>query len=111
MKKSVQFTVGRGPVPRHASIETGNGVGWRAVFARVERSRGTGPRATGQGEVLFTMRRSGAGAPELQSPALIIWLIVEIVKEGQSGKPDRLDRRDPAPLLLIMIILAPRAKI
>ena len=43
------FTVGRGPVPRRASIGTRNGFGWRAVFARVERSRGTGPRATGQG--------------------------------------------------------------
>ena len=40
------FIVGRGPVPRRASIGTGNGLGLRAVFARVERSRGTGPRAT-----------------------------------------------------------------
>ena len=40
------FTVWRGPVPRHASVCPGNGVGWRSVFARVERSRGTGPRAT-----------------------------------------------------------------
>ena len=40
------FTVGRGPVPRHASIGTRNGLGLRAFFARVERSRGTGPRAT-----------------------------------------------------------------
>ena len=43
----------------------GKTVGWRAVFARVERSRGTDPRATGQGRVLFAMRRSGAGKPEL----------------------------------------------
>ena len=42
------FTVGRGPVPRRASIGTGNGFGRRAFFAQVERSRGTGPRATGQ---------------------------------------------------------------
>ena len=74
------FDVGRGPVPRHlcrlrlpdlkpgrASIGTRNGLGWRVVFARVECSRGTGPRATGQGWVLLAMRRSGAGAPELQS--------------------------------------------
>ena len=40
------FTVGRGPVPRRASIGTRNGPGRRSVFARVERSRGTGPRAT-----------------------------------------------------------------
>ena len=39
-------TVARGPVPRHASVGTGNGVGWRAFFAQVVRSRGTGPRAT-----------------------------------------------------------------
>ena len=30
-------------------------------FARVERSRGTGPRATGQEKALLSMRRSGAG--------------------------------------------------
>ena len=86
------FTVGRGPVPRRASIgktalvcvrfsrrsndrggqapalryarpspfhrraracpspclDWGNGLGLRAFFAQVERSRGTGPRATGQ---------------------------------------------------------------
>ena len=47
----------------------GNGFGWRLVFARVGRSRGTGPRATGQGAVLLATRRSGAGAPELQSLA------------------------------------------
>ena len=33
VKKSVPLTVGRGPVPRHASIGTENGVGRRAVFA------------------------------------------------------------------------------
>ena len=38
-------TVGRGPVPRRA-IDRGNGVGLREFFAQVERSRGTGPRAT-----------------------------------------------------------------
>ena len=41
-----RFTVGRGPVPRRASIGTGNGFGRRAVFAQIGRSRGTGPRAT-----------------------------------------------------------------
>ena len=56
-----------------------NSFGLRAFFAQVEQSRGTGPRATGQGGVLLAMRRSGAGAPELQSPAPIILLIVEIV--------------------------------
>ena len=68
VKKSVPFSVGRGPVPRRASICTGNGLGLRAVFARVERSRGTGPRATGPEGVRLAMRRSGAGAPELRSP-------------------------------------------
>ena len=106
----LRFTVGRGPVPRHASVEEtalvgvrfsresnarggqapatvckavsvyrraracpspclgrGNGLCLRSVFARVERSRGTGPRATGPGGVLLAMRRSGAGAPELRS--------------------------------------------
>ena len=36
------------------------------VFSR-ERSRGTGPRATGQKRVLL-MRRSESGEPEQQSP-------------------------------------------
>ena len=67
MQGRLPFTVGRGPVPRHASVCTENGVGWRSVFAQIERSRGTGPRATGQGGVLLAMPRSGAGAPELQS--------------------------------------------
>ena len=40
----------------------------KRCFSRV-RSRGTGPRATGQGWVILSMRRSGAGDPELQSPA------------------------------------------
>ena len=63
----VFLTVGRGPVPRHASIRTGNGLGWRSVFAQVERSRGTGPRATGPVRV-FRLIRSGSGEPELQFP-------------------------------------------
>ena len=33
VKKACRFTVGRGPVPRHASIGTENGLGWRSVFA------------------------------------------------------------------------------
>ena len=41
----------------------------RAFFAQVGRSRGTGPRATGPEGVRLAMRRSGAGAPELQSSA------------------------------------------
>ena len=106
-EKTARVTVGRGPVPRRASIvkETalvcvrfsrrsndrgkkngvryrraracpspcldreGNGLGWWTVFARVGRSRGTGPRATGPEGVRLAMRRSGAGAPELQAPA------------------------------------------
>ena len=40
------FTVVRGPVPRRAWVGTGTGLGRRVFFARVERSRGTGPRAT-----------------------------------------------------------------
>ena len=46
----------------------GNGFGWRAVFARVERSRGTGPRATVD-EAAASLTRSGSGEPELQSLA------------------------------------------
>ena len=41
-------TVGRGPVPRHASILSKNvhGLCATGVFVWIERSRGTGPRAT-----------------------------------------------------------------
>ena len=35
----------------------GNDLGWRAVFAQIERSRGTGPRATGQEGDLVTVGR------------------------------------------------------
>ena len=48
MQDRLPFTVGRGTGHRHAAIGTENGFGWRSVFARVERSRGTGPRATGK---------------------------------------------------------------
>ena len=57
--EEVPITVGRGPVPRRASIRTENGLGLRAFFARVERSRGTGPRATGHDGVLFAMHPFG----------------------------------------------------
>ena len=44
-EKNVPITVGRGPVPRHAAIE--RETAWVCVwFSRIERSRGTGPRAT-----------------------------------------------------------------
>ena len=71
----LRFTVGRGPVPRHASVEE-TALGWRSVFARVERLRGPVPRATGPGGVLLAMRRSGAGDPELQSPAPILLILL-----------------------------------
>ena len=45
------------------------------VFAQVGRSRGTGPRATGQ-EVLLAMSRSGSGDPELQSPAPFLLIVI-----------------------------------
>ena len=44
-----------------------------------ERSRGTGPRATGP-ERVFLLRRSGLGEPELQTRGLQIVKIVKIVK-------------------------------
>ena len=51
------FTVGRGPVPRRASVRE-TGFGWRAFFAQIERSRGTGPHATGPEGVLLKVRRT-----------------------------------------------------
>ena len=83
VRKNVPITVGRGPVPRHASVEE-NGVGWRAFFARVERSRGTGPRATGQEGVLLAMRRSGSGDPELRSLAPILLIVIILLISGES---------------------------
>ena len=54
----------------------GNGVSLRAFFAQIERSRGTGPRATGPEGVFLSMRRSGSGDPELQSPAPILKIVI-----------------------------------
>ena len=56
------FTVGRGPVPRHATIarETRSDARRAAEGSRVtviERSRGTGPRATGPRTLCFTVGR------------------------------------------------------
>ena len=66
-EKNAPFTVGRGPVPRRASIGTRNGLGRRAFFARVGRSRGTGPRATvDEAAVLLPVRDQAL--PKLQSP-------------------------------------------
>ncbi len=74
MQGRLPFTVGRGPVPRRASICTRNGVGWRSFFARIERSRGTGPRATGLEGVLlavhpFGIRRSRTTVSRPYNPA------------------------------------------
>ena len=56
------FTVGRGPVPRRASIGTRNGLCRRAFFARIERSRGTGPRATVKTTCRITVGRGPSHA-------------------------------------------------
>ena len=66
------FLVGRGPVPRRASIETGNGLGRRAVFARVERSRGTGPRATIKKTVLEPSRGLSSALRENRDPRSLL---------------------------------------
>ena len=56
-KKRSSFPVGRGPVPRQASVVSSSG-GWCAdVFRLVERSRGTGPRATGKKRSPFPVGR------------------------------------------------------
>ena len=57
------FIVGRGTGPRRASVETGNGLGRRAVFAQVERSRGTGPRATVCQAAFFHRRARACPSP------------------------------------------------
>ena len=73
-KKSVPFTVGRGPVPRRASVEETAWVGVR--FSRGSGDRGGQAPALRAREGFFSpCARSGAGAPELQSPAPL-WLIL-----------------------------------
>ena len=87
-EKSVLLTVGRGPVPRRASIE-GNGVGLRAVFARIERSRGTGPRATGKKRAV-NRRARACPSPCLGRGNGVGWRSV-FARVGRSrGKPARL---------------------
>ena len=71
MQGRLRFTVGRGPVPRRA-IGRGKGLGLRAFFAEVERSRGTGPRATVCQAVSFHRRARACPSPCLgQRKALV----------------------------------------
>ena len=67
----------------------------KRCFSRVQ-SRGTGPRAT-VGEEAALLTCSGSGDPELQFSAPNLANLANLV--------------NPAHLWLIMIILAPRAKI
>ena len=57
----LRFTVGRGPVPRRASV--GESLCLRAFFARVERSRGPVPRATVCKAVSFHRRARACPSP------------------------------------------------
>ena len=72
----------------------GNGRGWRAVFAQIEHSRGTGPRATGQ-EVLTTVGRGQALAmPRLRKrPWLACGFRAERAIAGD--RPPRYGPRSP----------------
>ena len=79
------FTVGRGPVPRHASSGPTQRLLRRRVFSMPERSRGTGPRAT------VDEAAARSGEPELRFSAPNL---------------DNLDNLDnPAHILLILLIL------
>ena len=96
MQGRLRFSVGRGPVPRHASVEETALVGVR--FSRRSNARGgQAPALRARGGVLFAMPRSGAGAPELralghanarggQAPAL------------RTNHGNRVNRVNPAPL-------------
>ena len=67
-EKSVPLTVGRGPVPRRASIGKTTLVGVR--FSRRSNDRGgQAPALRAREGFLLAMPRSGSGDPELQSPA------------------------------------------
>ena len=67
-EKNVPLTVGRGPVPRRASIGKTAFVGVR--FSRGSNDRGgQAPALRARKGVRLTMRCSGSGDPELQFPA------------------------------------------
>ncbi len=53
VSRTAPFTVGRGPVPRHATI-----AGDSPPAPVIERSRGTGPRATGLWNLSFRRARA-----------------------------------------------------
>ena len=72
------FTVGRGPVSRHASICTGNGRGWRSVFAQIDRSRGTGPRATVCKAASFHRRARACPSPCLDLHEKQPWAVDDV---------------------------------
>ncbi len=89
--KRCRFTVGRGPVPRRASIGTGNGLGRRAIFAQVERSRGTGPRATVCKAVSFYRRARACPSPCLDRGGKRRWLAC-VFRVGRTIAGDRPPR-------------------
>ena len=131
--------VARGPVPR-ATVKkradyrraracpspchrNGNGFGWRAFFARVERSRGTGPRATGGKAVSVSRRARACPSPCLDRGNGFGWRaffarversrgtgpratgtegVLFAMRRSGSGDPEL---QSPAHLLLILEIL------
>ena len=73
-----------------------NGLGWRAVFAQIERARGTGPRATGQ-ELLTTVGRGKALAmPRLRKrPRLACGFRAERAITGETLSHARVASEGP----------------
>ena len=61
------FTVGRGPVPRRASVQNGKRLWAAGGFRADRRSRGTGPRATVCNAVFFHRRARACPSPCLGS--------------------------------------------
>ena len=84
------FTVGRGPVPRHASVGTRNDLDRRAVFARVGRSRGTGPRATVCQAASLHLRARACPSPCLGRGNGVGRRSIFAQVERSRGKPARL---------------------
>ena len=68
------FTVGRGPVPRHASIGRRNSLGRWTMFAQVDRSRGTGPRATMKKRAAYRRARA-CPSPCLDRQEKRLWAV------------------------------------
>ena len=74
--------------------DLGNGLGWRAFFAQIERSRGTGPRATVCKAVSLHRRARACPSPCLGRNGKRRWLAC-VFRAGREIAGDRPPRYGP----------------